>query len=1099
MSKENHGSLLRWLGQFLGKRLIKIPDGRSLYQYQCTPEEYRELLILLRSESYLSSKAQAACFSLFCAEWYRREYQSGIGWSWDGIRETLNLVLSPQDISHLIEKGLVDYWGRDLHHYNDGRRNFLGSVFAEGGLPVKALQEEGNKFKNFIESLLRIKDSAQLQGWSLRMLAEEQSERFNLPQVFTESVTIELIVNMVEQLSSLVKHYNLEDEANPGETLNLKYPGWRQSFPLPLESEIAISLLNSLLQTASEEQRAGIRNKEELSCAHYLEENGVLKSHLFLPSTLSFTLNELPNSHVFKLYVYESGEPIAEFAPAFPTFRDLKATLKVRQKEVIFKRKNPTVPLYLIATSAGVEVGSIKISESVLDVSMSPVGFESIDERWVYCGQGTFSTKTQAVTLLLPEGAQTSIGETTTLTTRKLQSAIEGVDVIRLEGAGAVFVTTAEELGDTYKIILSGSAKRSAGVELAGDSLNWPTLPTTTYVGLPKVELSYADGARVQDEFSFYINGTALSETKTIDCLGRRSIAVKNREGMTLLRRRVGVLPSDFEIELHAQESIQRGAISIKTKSNCFFEINNENVSFKKIDIDGGYQIALQVEGTPPTILNFRVYPSLSSDPITIFLPYPGVGHLLIDDDEQVITRKNLCVDQLLGVRAVLFGRHNRNTAFKIEMTLSGTRARRAYYAWQYRVGNKPIELSLYSLREEILNLLSLDDGIDAYVNLEISSPEFVQRYQIHRYSSFIEFNEHSRQISIKTTDEDSPSPEIALLHDPLRTPIKLVQHLSEGVGTGLYSLPTLIEKDGPWLVVPSKESASFFRPYFIKGNGQLFGDVEAHSIKTLQKAVQLFNHEDESNPIELVLEQMAESPNHSGWQFLKALFENYKHLPLAIFETWRALLRHPKALCMSFFVFNMDLEFLDKVEAEIPLLWEMYPIKELKECYNKYLEYLVGNGELKEHIENRLLDWFENFEAVFPSFNGALKNYISKDEPLQKFSSNLVEHLIGSWMQDLVRTRAESTWPELSTGLLKSWCRENVKEINVDELLYGAAYQSDVKVFPIFAAYVSTGLAEISDVFTDTKDELFLMHRMREFHPDWFNSMFSLVLSNNL
>lgn len=1099
MKKNNYGNLLSWLNQFLDKRFIRLPDGRSLYQYQCTYEEYCQLQELLRSELNLSNKIQAACFTLFCSEWYRREYHSSIGWSWDGIRDSLSIALSPQDISHLIEKGLVDYWGRDLHYYSDNRRNFLGSVFAEGGLPVKALQEDGNKFKSFIEFLLRIKDSAELQGWSLHALAEEQSERFYLPQVFTEFVTIELIVNMVEQLGSLVKHYNLGDEDNPGETLNAKYPGWRQNFPLPLESEIAINLLNSLLQTASQEQRTTIRNKDELSCEHYLEENGAIKSHLFLPSSLTFTLNELPNSHVFKLYVYEDGEPVAELAPAFPAFQGLKATLKVKQREIIFKRKSPAASLYLVAISAGVEVGGIKVAESALDVSISPIGFESIDDRWVFCGQGTFSTKSQFILLLLPKNIQTDIGEDVTLTVKEQQSTVEGADVVTVEGVGTLFISAAEELGDKYKITLGENSNRSVGIELIGSLVEWPTVPTTTYVGLPKAELSYASGIGAQSESSLYVNGKKLSETRVADCLGRRNIAVKNRDGITLLRRRVGVLPSDFEIELLAHESVQQGSLIIKTKANCLFEITNENVLFKKTNIDGGYNVALEVEGTPPTMLSLRVYPSLSSDPITIFLPYPSIGHLLVDDDEQIITDKNLCVDQLLGVRAILFGRHNRNTVFKIEMTLSGSRARRAYYAWQYKVGNKPVEVSLYSLRQEILNLLSLDEGIDAFVNLEISSPEFIRRYRIHRYSSFIDLNDDSWQISIKTTSEGLPSPELILLHDPLRTPVKLTQRLSEGVSTGLYGLPTLVEKDGPWLVVPSKQSDSFFRPYFIKGKGQFFGDVEAYSIKTLQKAVQLFNHEDELNPIVLVLDQMAESPNHSGWQFLKALFENYKHLPLAVFETWRALLRHPKALCMSFFIFNMDLEYLEKVYVEVPVLWEMYPFKELKACYTKYSEYLVGNGELKEHVESRMQLWFESFEMVFSSFNESLQKYICNDNHAEQLTTDLLERLIKIWMQELIQTNAESNWPELGTGALEEWCRKNVKAVNLDALLYGARYQRDVKVFPIFAAYVSTGLAEISDVFTGTKDELFLMHRMREFHPDWFNSMFGLVLSNNL
>ncbi len=84
-------------------------------------------------------------------------------------------------------------------------------------------------------------------------------------------------------------------------------------------------------------------------------------------------------------------------------------------------------------------------------------------------------------------------------------------------------------------------------------------------------------------------------------------------------------------------------------------------------------------------------------------------------------------------------------------------------------------------------------------------------------------------------------------------------------------------------------------------------------------------------NTIALVLDQMASSPTHSGWQFLRSLYEQYGYLPLATFEIWRALVQHPQALAMSLFKFEMSIEYLNRIENEFPIFWEFLPILEIK------------------------------------------------------------------------------------------------------------------------------------------------------------------------
>lgn len=101
------------------------------------------------------------------------------------------------------------------------------------------------------------------------------------------------------------------------------------------------------------------------------------------------------------------------------------------------------------------------------------------------------------------------------------------------------------------------------------------------------------------------------------------------------------------------------------------------------------------------------------------------------------------------------------------------------------------------------------------------------------------------------------------------------------------------------------------------------------------------FNPQAEVNTITLVLGQMANDPAHSGWQFMRSLYDQFGYLPLATFEVWRALVQHPQALAMSLFKFEMSAEYLSRIENEFPILWEFFPIFEIKAASERFKLFL--------------------------------------------------------------------------------------------------------------------------------------------------------------
>lgn len=248
-----------WLNAFLQHRGLQRPDQRALYEYHCSSEEYLELQYLLSSlgsfDTAVSDNGGCACLVLFGAEWYRRQYQADHGWSWEPIWQVLGYRLSAIDLSKAIPRGLEGYWKRPVHSYESERRNFLGSLFAEGGLPFQVLREEGSRFYTLFNRVLKQNDQWLLMGHSTLQQVEKLLETANLPQVFSSPPSVELIARMADQLLALVRDYSLEQANEPVAQLNAQNPKWRELFPLPLDNETGSELLNGLLKTATSERK----------------------------------------------------------------------------------------------------------------------------------------------------------------------------------------------------------------------------------------------------------------------------------------------------------------------------------------------------------------------------------------------------------------------------------------------------------------------------------------------------------------------------------------------------------------------------------------------------------------------------------------------------------------------------------------------------------------------------------------------------------------------------------------------------------------------------------------------------------------------------
>lgn len=1103
-TSKNTFAIHSWLGRLLSRRDLLSPDQRPLFKYQLTADEYYELLVQLREFASTGKAAGDAAycgaFCLFCAEWYRREYRVSDGWSWDALWKRLGHELSAQELARIIPKGLEQFWQRPIRYYESERRNFLGSLFSEGGLPFQVLTEQGSRFQTLFTRVLKQYGASQILVGSLETVVKSQIEQLKLPQVFREQTSVDLIVQMAHQLAQLVGLYQLEENSQPVDVLDRSYPRWRESFPIPLDDQTGRGFLNGLLTTASKEARKILQTGKKLYCVHYwLATSGHLETEITLPTELTMAVDMQPVSNRFDLSIHEGRNLLASIGPGYGKVSPTLIEIRVRQQKLVCLRKDPSKALFVVASIGGQAISSTEIPVSVLDLGIVPVGFESSDDstRWCCVGQSSFTTRAKELTLLVPELCRLSSNDCTLVCQ---DAGLLGMHMWQVSGTGRV--TCEQE--DVFSIRLGGTLAFNTPVELKGRLLDYPTRPSSTYIGMPQATLRQ-DAAPEVDHFQIFVNGLAADNCHVNERLGSQWLSVKSTTGETLLRRKVGVLPADFSIELQPGTRPNHGFVRFRSGVSCFVDFVLEGIKVRRFpDSDViAYELSSEFDIPPPQV-TVRVCPNLEADPIEIQLPFPTVGVIALDSNEQPLPR-TLSVDELLGTRLYLFARPDRSVHYQIDMRLSNRYSSRAGYVWRYRaVPERPVEVSLYEMRSKIESLLSLEEGIDQKVLLTISGDGKDVEYKIQRYAVTLNWD-RSRNVLHSSThfsgDERLIRPVLMLLSEPERKTVDIPTRRTEGVTTGEFDMPDAIYKNGPWLVLPHRDSAISFRPLFLPGTH--VKPEHGEDIQSLQRAVLAFDHKCSFSSFTPVLQQMVLNPRHSGWQFLKSLYGQYGYLSLATFEVWKALVKTPDVLAMSLFIFSFEPEYTRHLERDFPLLWEAFPVLVLKTMGERYWSWMVDQGMPPEIVKTHLKpDFSKKLLACMPMMGTDVVKWLEDGSiPQEVELPEFVMHGVindrqnhDSWYQGLLRSHGDdASWPHDFGKRLKRWALSQP----IDLLGFEPEndFRNAIVYLPIYLAAVAVDKECLDDMFPDPAEAAFHIRQTRDFDPKWFSSVYQYAL----
>ncbi|MGI2155595.1 STY4851/ECs_5259 family protein [Shewanella baltica] len=1092
----------QWLGQFLKDRGLRQPTGKPLYEYQATEAEYTLLkeLVFKHKDSKLhgyNNISWAAIFCLYCSVWYQRNYESNDGWSWHAIWVDLGDELTPSQIEKTVLKGIESYWLRPIKTYTE-RRNFLGTLFSEGGLPFKLLSNNDNKFGQVLKRILKNVAVAKLLGEPIEKLVAINVQ--SLPQAFNEQESIQLITLMTEKLVNLVDIFALENKSNPADYLDNVSPKWREDFPIPLDNSIGTNIVNSWLLQASHEGFKRTKFNKKLLTEHYLNINELtITTKLLLPDELIMkTQPHQLKSNRLELFLAESTQDLQNLGVSYINGTGESALIKVRNRSIRVLRKSSETQLSVVARQGGNEIARWLLDNTSVFLNEMPVGFIKQDGEYKYAGQATFSHK-EELYLILPKSSNYNIinGEVSSWP-QNIHSSKPNFILLQ----GEIVITLDD---DKYRVKSLNTSTPELGLNLFGDMITYDTEPSATYLGLPKYRFIDSD-LSLDHVLTEYISGQPKSELMLHELYGRQTFALKNQHGETLFRKRIGLLPPGVKISTKAGIQIGQGEINITTKNKMIYSISTDRVTFIKKDTPDGVCLQLSCDGLPPSELTLSITPNLMATPIHIKLPYPRQGAFVFDAIGEPL-KKHLSIDDLLGSRLHLFASAECSANFEIDIVLENQGRSPPYFKHQFRVGEQPTIISLHSFKDEINELLSLAPDLDAQVTMTISSFSGNLKYKIYRYSSRIYETEDKRFFKISAEGQNVVAgAELLLMQmsNPERTPTKIEALISEGISTGHYEMPQVDKNEGPWLIVPSSNSATNFRAKLLVGHdssNHMSEDEADHDqvkqqVNSLQRAVQAYHPKFNTHVIADVVMQMADNLQHSGWEFLVKLFSNYQNLSLTTFQVWREIVANPKALILCFYRFEANPQFMARIESEFPVLWQVTPPELFIQTYKQVLDWLEQKGVDKQYVKMIAEPWYESILYHIPGFSEELVSYLitNKIDPKLKLPLPIMNIAGQDWLQDLLREHSENdVWPDSEGYELSKWYQNNsLGQIDINSL---HNFQNSVIYLPVFLAAVSTGKANLSDIYDSSSNAIFKLKKVRDFDPNWFASMYTFHL----
>ena len=1116
-----------WVKKVLERHGLTVSDGRPLYQYRVTDEEFNELTKLIQTSS-LSGFENAsrrllmwdAVMVMYAAEWWRRHYSGK--WGWEGIFRSVgfrSIDISTEFRNRLIEVGL-QRWKRNVRSIG-GRRQFLGTVATEGGLPLRQLSERGGWLKLLLSPVVKKHVN---RGLDVHVLIEAYQDY--IPNSFRSIEIKQILEDIVHTVVEIRQNYQLEDKNNPIEWLDGHVCNWRESFPLPIDEDAGRSLLNDLIDVASKESSVREESFDSLfqleRFIKIFQDDLTFAGRLDLPSSIPVDL--LPHLEWDTLPGRIELELLADDGNTWSWCKGIRTIVKGVDSYKLNGRSFEVASKHVLN---GFTVRAKALGETIFELPVmfgwqleidSPWLFKLTENRYEYFGSDSQSINECEAIVYLPEGF--SYERTSETTSFDFSSPflegklflLKGKVLCRNGSEKYTFETDSEDSLVTY--------------DLSGQRHDGFSTPSMLFIGIPDViqrnkiagiRKRLSSGRAVVKQIGGEGVWTPIGEARE----GVQEVRIVE-DGIVKWRRRIGILNDRFNVRLKPDSlSPLRGSLSLD-----FCQDHQVSIEVPDCDINvckeaNAAVVNLRAHNSVPSNVLANISPSGSNREIKIAVPFPSSGALLYDPDgKNLKTRTPLYLNELYGYRVTVFDErfHSGKTAILrfslVDREIPQADVRDIYIEKKIKLAGPVTQLALndwHSVLESILGVGGLDSSVQATLSLN-----GLEKFKISffRYETELEGLWEAGQVtldenSLRDLDVEAVQKvklKALRLSQPEQADVALDPLFSQGIATGTWDFAPRSRDVGNWLIYPADDSSIKFRPVLWLNNDS---SMEAHEfferIHSLPKAVAVSDKSKREQAIRLVLNLMAEDVDHKSWDYLINLHEKTKHLPLATFDIWRCAVNEPKFLALLFVKTGFE-DVVRRLEEELPIIWELVRVSDWLKALNNYKTSLVDSmaddtGSLDEasleaitQILSRKINGVNNLSSSMDCISKILRFVVLRQEDreleLMSFPAEvLFSGQIEEELQNLLRRQADSAWPVMLSGQIKnifSGLPATLKPlIDVPH-----EFQMPVAFLPLILAWRINTEDEYG--WLGSAVNIFKIVQLKEFDEDWFNAIFN-------
>lgn len=1021
-------ALTNWRAQFLAARGLSEPDGRSLFEYHITPNEYEKLqnvlktvydFFLKKTGRPLSAAVQfdffPEYFILYAAEWWRKNY-AGTGFSWEPLLASIGAVTpdwSPGARSECVTKGLAA-WNVPLN--GTYGLQYIGSIAVQAGLPENLLTKSGGKIASILSRILRL--ALDQQGIDFIVIREwVESLGSDLPQTYRKATTYILLARIITTILNLKREAALTTASTAIQTLDHRIPNWRNRFPLPVNDNSFRDLLANLMREAVSFKPAA-KEKQAFSIHRELRLGtdgmwNLVSSCRFSQKPFVRPESIVPEIDQSKLPTVIDMTIVANMVPHIIPMRKF-SDQEYRATNIPWEwdGTNATAEHIVRFTSPGGQSWSATAPQGEVLQDGLPWIFSCQESQYDFLGQRGGAFVNHEVLLAIPEGwsidaeAVSDVGVIPSL----------GRKIVRFSGIGKILAPDA-----VFRLKTASAESLDEYYEWSGRRL-WDIAinPQLIFMGKPSL-YSSRNGMR-QDQISdrsIYFRHPGRDFLQGQAGVGIVDAAYKKGDE-TVFTTKLCLLPDSARVVLQP-ENASTGFIKLENWGAIAASPKTHGVEVASRSVDGTLVLHCRTqEGRAPEWIDLELLWSSSTSKAQVRLPFPAKGaRLFSSSGSEIMPGSLLCSSQLHGLRLQTI-KESVHSIMDMEWLLGGEGD---ISPLDFGDESKRSEIRLLDHKNIVSKLFSTEDSLDARIRLSVRQDgRECAFWQLARYNADIEKGhdevllrtEHVKKL---TADELGTIKAMTL---SLSTAGSEPEELSEGVSAGSWLFNPAYREPGLWIIYPPDDDISFFRPTC----WYLDGEIPLHD--RLIQAVLTQERTERHAQLAAVVAALTSDYGLQEWQTVDWLAMHLGHLPLVALDLWSAFSRNPAGMAALLLRYSGAVKFdgfLSRFSEEFPFMWETISLAQWQQAMKllqKQVEHdFQDTGALSSYWLQKRVD---EVCSLAPSLLWLLHYLLSeiqgiafdKMQELRSLPEAACTDILAYRQQELLRRHeGDDMWPE--------------------------------------------------------------------------------------